>query len=166
MRLHPHKADITEGLNLTWNDVELIELTDQIRCQDTRWNDVLQEFRVGSLTIDTPAFLHGKPASVPGSWTASVGCMCQKAACNKLIVQTPKKVLAKECLAIACKEERSRRVRVVKPGDTRLKQDKFKSAVTIVENSDLKYEINGLRLVPLLGKLLLLGHVCLACAYV
>ena len=67
MRLHPHKADTTKCLNLMWNDVELFELTDQIRCQDTWWNDVLQEFRVGSLTIDTHAFLHGEPTSVPGS---------------------------------------------------------------------------------------------------
>ena len=69
--------------------------------------------------------------------------MCQKAACNKLIGQIPKKVLAKERLA--CKEERSRRVQVVKPGDTRLKQDRFKSAVTIVANTDLKYEICKVR---------------------
>ena len=152
LRLHPKKATITHGLNLMWeNTPKLIELVEQVRCQDVWWNEVLEEFRVGQLSSDSHAFLHDQPTSVPGSWTKATGCNCGHSACAALVGANPRVIQRKECNCkrhgqplegcACCKCERKSRNRVTYQGDARLKQRKFKEAVTIVANNDLKYEI-------------------------
>jgi hypothetical protein len=133
------------------NTPKLIELVEQVRCQDVWWNEVLEEFRVGQLSSDSHAFLHNQPTSVPGSWTKASGCSCGHSACAALAGANPRVILRKECNCkrqgqpiegcACCKCERKSRNRVTHQGDARLKQRKFKEAVTIVANNDLKYEI-------------------------
>ena len=44
------------------------ELTECKRCDDKWLQGVQQEIRIGELSKDTHAFLHGRDTTVPGSW--------------------------------------------------------------------------------------------------
>jgi hypothetical protein len=129
MRLNRMKANVTHGLSLMWHDTKhVIELTEQVRCTDPWWNDVLSELRVGALTPDSHAFLHGECTTVPGSWRTSVGVTwgkstdmykgCNKIACGSLAGKSWDIVVKNECAC--CKLERARRHRVVVKDDKRL----------------------------------------------
>ena len=129
MRLNRMKANVTHGLGLMWHDTtHVIELTEQVRCTDPWWNDVLSELRVGALTPDSHAFLHGECTTVPGSWRTSVGVTwgkstdmykgCNKIACGSLAGKSWDIVVKNECAC--CKLERARRHRVVVEDDKRL----------------------------------------------
>ena len=127
----------------------MIELVEQIRCVDPWWNDVLQEFRIGQLTQNTHAYLHGKGTDTPGTWRAGKGIDwgdssdeyrgCRQAQCKDLIGASWDIVHHRECKE--CKLERQRRTRVAAHKDRRLKADNFKAAIAIVANNDLKHQI-------------------------
>ena len=142
LRLHPKKATVTHGLGLLWENesMKVIELTEQIRCTDPWWNSVLQEFRIGKLSQDSHAFLHGKPTSTPGSWNnVDSTCACNNPRCIGLVSHAWGHIKRNECSE--CCNERKRRFRVIKPKDARLTETKYKDAITVVANNDLKYEI-------------------------
>lgn len=110
---------------------------------------MLMEFRLGELSNDTHGFLHGSSTTTPGSWRVSGGVHwgngsdehqgCKREACAKLCGLSFDTIRKAECSL--CKAERKRRMRVVAPADNRLKEPKFESAIAIVANNDLKYEI-------------------------
>ena len=141
----PGNATTQHGLNLLWNNVcpeTFIELDEQVRfgrgdkC-DKWWVQVLNECRFGAMTVNTHAFLHGLPTSVPGSWRETDGCDCGCSRCSSLCGQGPDTIKARECQI--CKKERARRCRVASgPQDPKLKSKKFKHAVTVVANNDIK----------------------------
>ena len=154
MRLNRMKANVTHGLNLMWHDTQhVIELTEQVRCSDPWWNDVLSELRVGALTPDSHSFLHGEKTSVPGSWRSKFSVNwgtdvdmykgCNNAQCASLVGKSWSEISKGECSR--CKCERKRRHRVVTKNDKRMKEPKFKKAIAIVANNDLKHEICKVR---------------------
>ena len=154
MRLTSKEPGVTQALNLLWHNTNaVIELVEQIRCVDPWWNDVLQEFRVGQLTQNTHAYLHGRGTQTPGTWRAGHGvdwgdCSdkhrgCGQAKCKDLIGASCDIVHQKECKE--CKLERQRRNRVAAHKDKRLQADNFKGAIAIVANNDLKHQICKVR---------------------
>ena len=154
MRLTPKASEVTQALNLLWHDTNnVIELVEQIRCVDPWWNDVLQEFRIGQLSQNTHAYLHGRATDTPGTWRTGNGVDwgsstdeyrgCRQAKCKDLIGASWDIVKQRECKE--CKLERQRRTRVAAHKDKRLKADNFKAAIAIVANNDLKHQICKVR---------------------
>lgn len=136
---------VQRGLDLFWNDTQrIITFEKQMRCDDEWWLEVLEECRHGRMTQDTWAYLHGTHTSTSGMWLngtckdgtvpgpqCAAGCLQQEGECAE------------------CEKERKRRCRVYKAGerlglgadDRRLQSKKFRHAVTVVPNNDLKMEI-------------------------
>ena len=136
------------GRKLFWEHTDvMIELTQQHRCNDTWYSSVLDECRDGKMSVDTHAFLHGKPTSVPGSYITG-DVTCGKKRCALLMTtSTAAEILKKEC--DDCKDDRASRARVVSPTNVLatkdLKTTKFNNAMYVVPNNDLKFEINKTR---------------------
>ena len=129
-------ARAQHGLDICWNKItDLIFFYKQVRCNDDWWVEVIDECRDGRMTKDTHAFLHGEPTSVPGSWLKANGAPTCGRGCSQM---------KKECSV--CCHERKRRCRVYKgkqydKGDARPQSKKFRHAVSVVPNNDLKMEI-------------------------
>ena len=93
--------------------------------------------RYGQLSKDNLSFLHGKPTSVPGSWTNG-SCACKNKSCLKL--KGTAEIQSKECAE--CQRERKERNRVlVNLDDERVRDAKFVNAPAIFPNNDIKYEV-------------------------
>ena len=116
-----------QGQQLVWlSSVQggLQGVTELTRCERTQdvWLQELQgELRVGRLSEDNHAFLHGQPTRVPGSWCART----QQPTCGENICyhlykngSTPAAILKYECAG--CRAEReSKRLVAVAPDDPR-----------------------------------------------
>ena len=77
------------GLELFWGGYpwgvqDMTELVTPHRCKDLWYNEVVNEIRAMSLSVDNHAFLHGMPTTVPGSWVAGKTERGRKR-CRKLV---------------------------------------------------------------------------------
>ena len=142
------------GVETFWNLTDFVELKEQVRCDDPWWCSVLDEFRYATLTEMTHAFLHGKQTRRTGTWLGNK-TLCKNKTCEKLCAAAEKheedgdkkamdsdlkQIKEHECKK--CRKERSRRTRVVDgPTDSRLREARFETAVTIVANNDMKCDI-------------------------
>ena len=100
--------------------------------------------RHGQLSDDNHKFLHGKPATVPGSWIAG-HATCQRPACAALITQglSPEAIQLAEC--DTCATDRRSRILVAQgDADSRF-QNEFSDAVAIFGTNDIKYHVNKVR---------------------
>ena len=90
----------------------MTELTERKRLdKDQQWFVAEQkEFRDGSLSEETHAFLHGYLTSVHGSYYDGA-CSCGNLGCLKLVNDKPETILQKECSE--CALERKRRTLVI-----------------------------------------------------
>ena len=134
---------VQHGLDLFWNQTnDLVIFKKQMRCLDEWWLEVLEECRLGAMTADTCAFLHGTTTSVPGTWlngtvnnVTRAGPQCKAQCCE----------MRNECME--CKVERKRRCRVYRSElhgndkDSRIHSKRFRHAITVVPNNDLKMDI-------------------------
>ena len=137
------------------------ELTECERTKDEWLHEIQEEFRHGTVSMDTYNFLHGLPTRVPGSWVNG-DAACGKAACRSLATlsadaergkmqrkrsssKSPAESIAeKEC--DICRAERASRKRVASgPEDPRFRQEKFMAAPAIFANNDVKYDANKTR---------------------
>ena len=136
------------GQLLVWGGAEhgvqgVTELVTRERTKDAWLQDVQAQLRVGHLTADTRAFLHGAPTSVPGSWLRDdVGC--GNASCRALVnACTPSDILKKECSI--CTVGRQTRRRVARgPGDAAY-HSQFHDAAAIFATNDVKHHVNKVR---------------------
>ena len=150
---------IAHGQSLLWGGAVggmqgVHELTKCERCDDVWLREVQGEVRVGALSADNHAFLHGKPTDVPGSWVGGV-LTCGNEKCRKLVHDSSKKgakrgagqtnyILANECGI--CKKERSSKALVaLTADDERFQDEDFLESPAIFANNDIKYETNKLR---------------------
>lgn len=114
-----------------------MELTECVRTDDAWLFEVQQEMRQGRLSDDSWNFLHGRPTTVPGSWSNG-DVVCGNAECRKL--QGTKDIQLHECQT--CRDERKEKCRVITSfDDARLKEEKFINAPAIFPNNDIKCEI-------------------------
>ena len=156
---------VLHGQSLLWGGADcgvqgVTELEECERCDDAWLKEVQEEFRIGALTADAHAFLHGRDTTVTGSWLhGGVGCgnracreLCEGARNAALVSAgqrrrrqvTPKEIRQQECQV--CREERARRRLVLDgPEDSRLQSEKFLVAPGVFPNNDVKYEANKLR---------------------
>ena len=95
-----------QGQQLVWAaacDGGIQGVTELVQCERTQdiWLQELQsELRIGKLSENNHAFLHGRPTNVPGSWQQSLGHpTCGEAKCQELYTQnsTPTTIRQKEC---------------------------------------------------------------------
>ena len=93
----------------------MTELTTCERTRDAWLTQVQNEFRRGELTDDSHAFLHGRPTSVPGSWTTGE-LLCRQLGCLALLQPPVDKetILRNECEQRA-RERRTRQPRTSDP---------------------------------------------------
>ena len=120
------------------------ELEECERTRDSWLQQVQHEFRYGSLTFDTHAFLHGHATSVPGSWTNGAP-ECGQQACADLVRDkaSPAEIWEKEC--VACKTDRCSRALVVHDSsDSRLRSS-MAAATCIFATNAAKYHVNKIR---------------------
>ena len=111
------------------------------------WLQELQgELRVGRLSEDNHAFLHGRPTSVPGSWcTKTRQPTCGENTCYRLYKNgsTPAAILNYECAT--CRSERdSKRLVAVDPDDPRFAEG-FSMARGFSIRTGVKCHVNKLR---------------------
>ena len=125
----------------------LAELKECERCGDIWLKGVQEEFRNGGLSEDTHGFLHGKPASVPGSWqsgSASCGTKKWQKSLKAKIHKERKRIMKEECEF--CKQGRISKHLVLRgDSDKRLLESIFLQAPDVFANNDMKYEVNKLR---------------------
>ena len=124
-------------------------VTELTRCERTQdvWLQELQgELRVGRLSEDNHAFLHGQPTRVPGSWCARTQQpTCGENICYRLYKNgsTPAAILKYECAG--CRAEReSKRLVAVAPDDPRFAEG-FSLARGIFHTNGVKCHVNKLR---------------------
>ena len=158
-RKYTPSPSIAHGQSLLWSDdVEtgVQGVTELVECERTKdlWlRSVQDEFRRGELTVETHAFLHGKPTMQPGSFFEGE-VKCEKQKCIKRCTQAQARrnfclefataTVKMECLA--CKLERGRRQLVANVAtDPRFTNAVFKNAPSVFANNDIKYEVNKLR---------------------
>ena len=164
-RQYAPSPSISHGQSLLWSgpdtgvqgvtELEVCERTDDVWLQS-----VQEEFRYGKLTMDTHAFLHGKPTLLPGSiLNGKATCnsdWCKKRACEMVELEQnapPKGQVRDEHADITmqgeckkCQKERKERTLVASGlSDKRFMEQKFLSAPAVVPNNDMKYEINKKR---------------------
>ena len=128
-------ASVQAGLELIWNVTHVVELTIQQRCEDEWWMEIQSQCRIGDLSKDNHAFLHGYATIVAGSWLSKN----QSTTCGNCCED-----YSGEC--DICKVERLRRCRVFNSGimadrDDRINNPNFKNATTIVANNDVRDQI-------------------------
>ena len=103
---------------------------------------VQREFRENNLSMDSHAFLHGRPTSKPGSWTNGQ-TTCDNPKCSEQLAAIAEDN-SLECEK--CKYEREKRKLVVTDkSDARLVQEVFRSAPAIFPNNDNKYHAGKMR---------------------
>ena len=143
------QATAFHGQTLMWggSDAGIQGMTELTTCERTRdaWlTQVQNEFRRGELTDDSHAFLHGRPTSVPGSWTTGE-LLCRQLGCLALLQPPVDKetILRNECEQCA-RERRTRQLVATSTDDPRFR-DEFASAVTVFGTNNLKYHTNKLR---------------------
>ena len=122
------------------------ELTRCERTQDVWLQELQAELRVGRLSEDNHAFLHGRPTRVPGSWCATTQQpTCGENICHRLYKNgsTPAAILKYECAT--CHSERdSKRLVAVDPDDPRFAEG-FSLARGIFHTNGVKCHVNKLR---------------------
>ena len=141
-----------QGQKIVWlSSVQggLQGVTELTRCERTQdvWLQELQgELRVGRLSEDNHAFLHGQPTRVPGSWCARTQQpTCGENICYRLYKNgsTPAAILKYECAG--CRAEReSKRLVAVAPDDPRFAEG-FSLARGIFHTNGVKCHVNKLR---------------------
>ena len=141
-----------QGQQIVWaSSVQggLQGVTELIRCERTQdvWLQELQaELRVGRLSEDSHAFLHGRPTRVPGSWcTKTQQPTCGENTCYRLYKNgsTAAAILKYEC-AICHSERDSKRLVAVDPDDPRFAEG-FSLARGIFHTNGVKCHVNKLR---------------------
>ena len=129
------------GLHLLWHSItHVVQLEKQVRCDDEWYQCILGECHRGELSENNHAFLHYNPTHVPGSWSFTKGTSeCGK--CDHLVGSSREYIWNHDCTQ--CRAERIRRARVMGsiPNDTRIQEPRFKQAITVVANNDLKFDI-------------------------
>ena len=141
-----------QGQQIVWTSRAqggLQGVTELTRCERTQdvWLQELQaELRVGRLSEDNHAFLHGRPTRVPGSWCARTQQpTCEENICHRLYKNgsTPAAILKYECAG--CRTEReSKRLVAVAPDDPRFAEG-FSLARGVFHTNGVKCHVNKLR---------------------
>ena len=141
-----------QGQQLVWASSAqggLQGVTELVRCERTQdvWlQDLQAELRVGHLSEDNHAFLHGRPTKVPGSWCARTQQpMCQENICYQLYkkASTATAILKYECPI--CRAERdTKRLVAVDADDPRFVEG-FSMARGIFHTNGVKCHVNKLR---------------------
>ena len=141
-----------QGQQLVWAPSAqggLQGVTELVRCERTQdvWlQDLQAELRVGRLSEDNHAFLHGRPTKVPGSWCARTQRpMCQENTCYQLHknASTAITILKYECPI--CRAERdTKRLVAVDANDPRFVEG-FSMARGIFHTNGVKCHVNKLR---------------------
>ena len=141
-----------QGQQLVWASSAqggLQGVTELVRCERTQdvWlQDLQAEFRVGRLSEDNHAFLHGRPTKVPGSWCARTQRpMCQENACYQLYknASAATTILKYEC-PICRAERNTKRLVAVDANDPRFVEG-FSMARGIFHTNGVKCHVNKLR---------------------
>ena len=119
------------------------ELTICERTKDEWLRELQEEMRVGKLSDDMHAFLHGQPTTVPGSWCRG-DVLCKSQACRILRrAHKATEITMLECET--CRLERaSRRLVSNGPQDVRYTRE-FASAPAIFATNDVKHHVNKIR---------------------
>ena len=149
-RRYAPAPSISHGQSLVWSDCKsgtglqgVTELTVCERTKDVWLKSVQDEFRIGKLSADTHAFLHGEPTLVPGktisgkSTCKSPWCRARAAAMTgkESLSKVERRELALETTRRECKEcskERQERIFVAKTmSDSRFTTDKFETAPAV-----------------------------------
>ena len=148
-----HKWPLSaRGQQLMWAsaaDGGLQGVTELLQCERTqdKWLQELQaELRVGRLSRDNHAFLHGQPTAVPGSWLASQNApTCGEVICRQLHANhaSPTTLLENEC-AICAQERKSKRLVATGPTDPRFTNE-FVRAQAIFGTNVVKCHVNRVR---------------------
>lgn len=141
-----------QGQQLVWAsaaDGGLQGVTELTRCERTqdKWLQELQaELRIGGLSKDNHAFLHGQPTQVPGSWLISE----QRATCGKSVCQqlchpsvTPRQILQRECAS--CRAERASKRLVATGLDDPRFANELARAQAIFSTNVVKCHVNRIR---------------------
>lgn len=141
-----------EGKDLLWHPQRdgIQGITDLSVCErldrDQEWLlSVQNEFRQGALSVDSHAFLHGHPTSVPGSYLKDK-CLCGSSICTNLLIQevSAQEILEKEC--DICREERKWRCLVLQDADDpRCHSPTFINAPCIFPNRNMAFHANKTR---------------------
>ena len=141
-----------QGQQLVWAPSAqggLQGVTELVRCERTQdvWlQDLQAELRVGRLSEDNHAFLHGRPTKVPGSWCARTQRpMCQENTCYQLHknASTAITILKYEC-PICRAERNTKRLVAVDANDPRFVEG-FSMARGIFHTNGVKCHVNKLR---------------------
>ena len=141
-----------QGQQLVWASSAqggLQGVTELVRCERTQdvWlQDLQAELRVGHLSEDNHAFLHGRPTKVPGSWCARTQRpMCQENICYQLYknASTATAILKYEC-PICHTERDTKRLVAVDADDPRFVEG-FSMARGIFHTNGVKCHVNKLR---------------------
>ena len=141
-----------QGQQLVWASSAqggLQGVTELVRCERTQdvWlQDLQAELRVGHLSEDNHAFLHGRPTKVPGSWCARTQRpMCQENICYQLYknASTATAILKYEC-PICHAERDTKRLVAVDADDPRCVEG-FSMARGIFHTNGVKCHVNKLR---------------------
>ena len=141
-----------QGQQLVWASSAqggLQGVTELVRCERTQdvWlQDLQAELRVGHLSEDNYAFLHGRPTKVPGSWCARTQRpMCQENICYQLYknASTATAILKYEC-PICHAERDTKRLVAVDADDPRFVEG-FSMARGIFHTNGVKCHVNKLR---------------------
>ena len=141
-----------QGQQLVWASSAqggLQGVTELVRCERTQdvWlQDLQAELRVGHLSEDNHAFLHGRPTKVPGSWCARTQRpMCQENICYQLYKNgsTATAILKYEC-PICHAERDTKRLVAVDADDPRFVEG-FSLARGIFHTNGVKCHVNKLR---------------------
>ena len=105
--------------------------------------EVQAQIRVGNLDVDSHAFLHGEPTSVPGSWLRN-DVQCGNSACRELKDScSPCQIQEKECKI--CQSERDTRRRVARGPTDEQYRLQFDRAAAIFATNDIKHHVNKVR---------------------
>ena len=124
-------------------------VTELARCERTQdvWlQDLQAELRVGHLSEDNHAFLHGRPTKVPGSWCARTQRpMCQENTCYQLYknASMATAILKYECPI--CRTERGTKRLVAVDGCDPRFVNGFCTARAIFHTNGVKCHVNKLR---------------------
>ncbi|CAE7502899.1 pfh1 [Symbiodinium pilosum] len=136
------------GQLLVWGGPEhgVQGMTELLTCERTTdaWlQEVQAQVRVGNLSADMRAFLHGQPTTVPGSWLrGDVGC--GNPACRTLRdTCSPRQIQENECGV--CANERKTRRRVARGPEDDAYRLQFDKAAAIFATNDTQRHVNKVR---------------------
>ena len=157
-RLFTPAPNIAHGQSLMWSGPRtgiqgVTELEICERTQDEWLKYVQHEFRIGKLSPESHAFLHGNPTMNPGSTVNGIA-RCLQDKCNKRISEAvtrlrfcekfAKKTAEMECER--CKADRASRILVAKDEhDSRFKEKRFLTSPAVFPTNDSKYDVNKKR---------------------